>query len=410
LVLNTVFWDYFFADTFLMYVDGVPEWINLPPTSPRPVVLNGYHIGSHVTFQWQIVDDPSFEPFLVFYVPHTTLGNIITDLNAIPLNQIQFGTGDFAPPDGPWGFTIAKITPTNADVCAGFDDESLQFPVYGQTTPALSVPQAGTNTLTVDINPATVVTQVIFRIVDTTLATVTPSAASSATQLVSVAGLATGNAITNTEFRVLGYGSQNTYTTTCSRVAVDILPKRTNVTVALYEIIAATMTNNPPVHAPTQADLKTYLDSVYGTQANVFFNVLPLTTNVVNYDFNGNGAVDFPSLGLSAEESAITGAVHQAGAINIYYVNAVTNPTLKYVGLTYQNIKVTFIGDKHTNSTVNVTAHEIGHSLGLPHPNEPGRPVTGRPDRLMWNADTGSNPCRLVRDEWTNVNKNASSP
>lgn len=170
------------------------------------------------------------------------------------------------------------------------------------------------------------------------------------------------------------------------------------------------MTNNPPSNVPTQADLKSYLDSVYGTQANIYMTVLPLTTVTVNYDLNGNGALDYPSSGpFSAEESAITGAVFRAGAINVYYVNALTNATQRSEGITYgkytnKTATVTFIQSSLHSSSVNITAHEIGHALGLEHPDVYGEPYWLTTDRLMRNPDVGGSPCRLILHEWNTAN------
>ena len=404
---NTIFWDYYFASQFQLYIDGIanPQWINEPYTRPCGVVINNNHIGDHVDLQWQYLGGPGYPPFLVFFVPLPTHGVVIPDLDAVPLNQIQFGFGDLAPPDGPWGFTLAQTTPTNADVCAGFDDETPLF--FPGTLPALSVPQGGTNTLSVIIDPTNVVGQIVLRMTNTVTASVSPSSTANATQSVSIVSLTGGGIITN-EFTVLGYGAQNTYTTTCSQVAVDILPKKTNQTVAIYKVVAATMTNNPPVEAPTQAELKDYLDQVYGKQANVYMNVLTQTTVTVNYDLNSDTYLNWTSPDLSPEESAITGAVYTAGAINVYYVHAMTGPVILAGAITHVAPQVIFVQDfLNLNSNVNVTAHEIGHALGLVHPNNPGQLVTGKPDRLMWLGEDGSNPCRLIRSEWQKVNDNA---
>ena len=142
---------------------------------------------------------------------------VIPAPDATPLNQFVIGGDNFVPA-AKWRIIIAETTPTNMNVCQGFDDESLHFPVYGQTIPALSVPQFGTNLFTVPINPSAVVTQITFQIVQTNLASVTPTTPVSATQLVSVVAHATGSTITNTQFKVLGIGAQTTFTTTCSRV------------------------------------------------------------------------------------------------------------------------------------------------------------------------------------------------
>lgn len=213
--------------------------------------------------------------------------------------------------------------------------------------------------------------------------------------------------IASDTLHVSGYGAQNSFTTTCSRAIVDVLPKRTNVTVAIYKVIAATMTNNPPVNVPTQSDLKSYLDGLYGTQANVFFNVMTSTTVVVNYDLDGDTNLDDRAAIYSSEVQAVLSNAFTSGAVNVYYVNSLKTGFTGDTPANAANIHVSFIADVHTNSTVNITAHEIGHAMGLRHP--PTNQLTAV-DRLMWWLGQPSNPCRLIRDEWTNVNKNAISP
>jgi hypothetical protein len=402
LVLYTVFFDGYFESWFELYVDNVPQpqWINLPPTSPRPVILTDNHIGDHVNFQWKLLGSTGFDPgYLVFYVPHTTLGSIIPDTNAVPLNQIDFGFGNLAPPDGPWGFTIAETTPLNDDACAGFDSETPQF--FPWLPPAVSVPQGGTNTFTVNITPPNVIGQILFQMTNTLSASVSPSSAGSTTQLVSIAGLATGGAATN-QFQVLGYGAQNTFTTTCARVTVDIFPKNTNVTVAIWAITATGEPSTTPTNAPTQAQLKSYLDSVYGKQANVFMNVLPLVSTNVNYDLNGNGQLDIDPFGLSPEQSAITNVAHVSGAFNVYYVHALTT-NLNALGIAYPQPGLAFIGDSHPPSTGTISGHEIGHLFGFPDVDYIHQ--WGLADRLMWyQAQVGIDPCRLVEVEWRAAN------
>ncbi len=415
-IWNTVFWDYYFASRYETYIDGVPspQWINEPITRPRAVVLSNKHIGDHVNLQWQYLGGPGSQPFLAFYVPQATQASIIPDLNAVPLNQIQVGPGGFAPPSGPWGSTIAKTTFTNSDVCAGFDDETVFVMQPYFIKPYLSVPQKGTNTVSVVINPTNLANQVIFQSDNTNVATVTPAQATGSPQLISVAGHGTTLDITNAVVSVLGYGAQNSYTTICSQVSIDVLPMRTNVTVAPHLIIASTMTGNPPTGMPSTSVLKSYLDSVYGIQASVFMTVLPGTTNTVNYDLDRNGALSIDvSVGtLTAEESAITSAVSTPGAINVYYVNVLTNVAASgpnagkaYVGITYPGTKTTFIQDLHQQSSQNLTAHEIGYSLGLSTVG-PGFPyLRGHIDRLMWYEEDASDPCRLIHTEWYQVNE-----
>jgi hypothetical protein len=353
----------------------------------------------------------------VFYVPLPTQGVIIPDLNATPLDQIQFGFGDFAPPDGPWGFTLALTTLTNtAGICpggGGFDNET---PLLSPgALPALSVPQGGTNTVIVVINPTNVVSQILFQTTNSTTATASPATAASVTQVVSVTGLATGNTITTNQLVVLGYGAQNTFTTTCSQVNIDILHNQTNVTVALYSVSIESSTGfvyPGPTNVPTQAAVQSYLASVYGTQANVSFTVLPVTNIAVMYDTNENFALDWNLNSFSGEPVIIYDAAHISGpnALNVYYVNALTNAnvTQQASGVTYFAQQVSFIQDVHPSSNVNLTAHELGHSLAnLPNTGGLGTAaggVPGFPDQLMWYVEQSSNPCRLLQREWEAVN------
>jgi hypothetical protein len=405
-VWNTAFWDGFFASQFETYINGVaePQWINEPDTRPRAVVVNNLQVGAHVNLQWQYIGGMSDEPFLVFYVPWVTKGAIIPDLDAVPLNQIVVGDNNFAPPNGPWGSTIAQTTLTN-DSCGGFDDETPQYLNFTYDT--LSVPQNGTNTVTAVIFPTNIVGQVTFDTLDSFIS-VSPSQASSVTQLLSVAGFTSGNFITSSVFRVLGVGAQSTFTSVCASADVDVLPQHTNATVAIYAVTATGEPYTTPTNAPTQAELKSYLDTVYGKQANVFVTVLPLVNITANYDLNGNSNLDLATGNfLSTEMQAITNAAYTRGAINVYYVHSILCPCATEVfGITFPSpVNTIFIQDSHPQSNVNLSAHEIGHALGLLL--DVGENTWGSDDRLMWGYGNSDNPCRLVRFEWETLNATA---
>ncbi len=230
----------------------------------------------------------------------------------------------------------------------------------------------------------------------------------------SVAGLASGNTLTSTVLKVNGFGAQNTFTTTCSQVAIDVLPKRTNVTVAIYAITATGEPTSAPTNLPTQASLQSYLNSVYGQQANVYFTVAPLITNSVPYDLNSNTVMDAET---TNEYGTIINHVNTNATIIVYYVHSIA--LMGSPGGAFSLVPgtpYTFVSDRHSNSVENITAHEIGLHFGTsPHEvaprgvvaRTPTRYVLGNPDRLMWYKSQASNPCRLSRDEWTNVNNNA---
>jgi hypothetical protein len=204
--------------------------------------------------------------------------------------------------------------------------------------------------------------------------------------------------------RVLGYGAQNSYTNVGAVANVDVLAIKTNVIVAIWAVTAQGEPSTTPTNAPAQAALQSYLNSVFGKQANVFFNVLPLVSTNVNYDLNGNGELDWQTTGYSAEMSAIVGTIYNAGAINVYYVKALNGP-IDAGGITVLGTQTSFIQDSNMNSNVNVTAHELGHALGIGY--DVGSTAPGDPDRLMWCCETGNNPCRLIRSEWRTINGNA---
>jgi hypothetical protein len=409
----TAFLDSLKTYVWEMYIDGAhdPQWINLPPSAPKVVVLNNKHVGDVMGLQFLLVSSVGGGT-VDFLVPEAK-GDVspvktrcwIPLPNETPVGQA--GTPGVLVPPEKWKSTLTEMTLTNtAGPCGGFDDETLQF--FPATLPALSVPQGGTNTFTTIIDPTNVVSQIIFRTDNPSLATASPSPAQTAAQLVSVAGLATGNAIASTVLLVKGVGAQNSVTVTCSQVAIDILPKRTNVTVAVYRIIASAGPSVAPTNVPTQAQLKSYLDGLYGKQANVFMNVLPLVSTNVNYDLNTNGVMDIVGnrLSISPEMQAITGAVYMAGALNVYYVRQFSTTD---GGLSSVLNKASFVQDFHTGTNVYTTAHELGHQLGLPGVCTLCGPpsVPGNTDRLMYEFALSSNPCRLIRSEWTNVNDSA---
>jgi hypothetical protein len=248
-------------------------------------------------------------------------------------------------------------------------------------------------------------TQVIFTALDS-FVTVTPAQANAATQLVQVAGSTSGTNIQSSSFLVRGFGAQHSYTNTTAIVDVDVLPKGTNVTVAIYAVTSTGEPSTTPTNVPTQAQLKAYLDTVFGKQANVFINVLPLVSTNLSYDLNMNTNMDLASGNfLSDEMKAVTNAGYRSGAFNVYYVHAI-NPAVNGIAFGVP-LNTIFIRDNHAQSAVNLTAHEIGHLFNPIIIKDVPTGIWGDVDRLMWYSDLSSDPCRLVRYEWTEINKRA---
>jgi hypothetical protein len=384
-----------------------PSWLNQPPTEPRVIKLKNYHIGDELSLQMRYLSGPVGD-VLFFLVPLQSKGafSVMAAADDTPVGQFTSSAplGDLTPPAPGWRVVVWQASAENTDVCQGFDDESLRFPIYGQTTPALSVPQSGSNTFTIPLNAGSLWTQVVFQIANTNLATVTPTAPSAPTQLVTVVGLAMTNAITSTTLNVVGPGAQNSWSPVGTNVTIDILPKATNVTVAIWAITATGEPSTTPTNVPSQGDLKAYLDSVFGKQANVFMNVLPLVSTNVNYDLNTNGVLEAEENRndqLSSEQAAITSNVFRSGALNVYFVKAMTGAA----GYAYRPLSVTFIAAPD----VHITAHEIGHLLGIDYDVNITLPghlnMPGLDDRLMGEQPTG---CRLIRTEWQTINDTAA--
>jgi hypothetical protein len=64
--------------------------------------------------------------------------------------------------------------------------------------------------------------------------------------------------------------------------------------------------------------------------------------------------------------------------------------------------RLTFIQDSHANSPVNITAHEMGHSLNLSD-------LYNDNIRLMYGYSDSGNPSELIKNEWDAANSTANS-
>jgi hypothetical protein len=60
------------------------------------------------------------------------------------------------------------------------------------------------------------------------------------------------------------------------------------------------------------------------------------------------------------------------------------------------SMRLTFISDSRPNTTENITAHEIGHSLGLSD--------VATATSLMYLLSDAGNPCLLSKSEWDTSN------
>jgi hypothetical protein len=298
---------------------------------------------------------------------------------------------------------VPTVTFTNPCVCAGFDDIT-----EGPFAPWVSVPVNGSNTLIALVSPASISNQVSFVSANTNIVTVTPTTPASASETLTLHGHSAGTAdITAT----IGGA-------TVAKIHVDVLPLKTNVTVALYYVTATGDSSTTPTNVPTAAQLQEKLNAVYGQQANVFFAVSNQVATNVAYDGNTNGMLDLlrqPCPFDAGEVTVVNTNLPAATNFRVFYVKALTNAcgeqAAGWTPKLYEYIfSYTLIQDTHNGSPAYIAAHEMGHMLGGLKDlstNQVPDTVPGQPDRLMWYGAGTNEPCRLIRKEWKDVSDKA---
>ena len=181
-----------------------------------------------------------------------------------------------------------------------------------------------------------------------------------------------------------------------------------------------------PQDTPSASDLQTYLNQVFGKQANLYFNVVRNDFSV-NYDLNLSGTLDMTSnsRGQSDEQQVIDAQATSGVTFNIYCVknyNVTQTPGLppppSNAGWTYWNKRLAYVRDQSPSYAFWLIAHETGHLLNLGHtdwtslpsgatPNPAGPPAINDPspsDRLMYSAYAGGTNTYLIQPEWDIIN------
>jgi hypothetical protein len=180
-----------------------------------------------------------------------------------------------------------------------------------------------------------------------------------------------------------------------------------------------------PQKIPPVANLKKYLNDVFGQQTNTFFEVVPGEDRVVNYDLDRSGILEVvnSSGGTGREENAII--VHRGEAFHIYYVqdyrvwDVLGDRSVSHDSIggakPADNQRLAFVRDE-CRDIFFVTAHEVGHLLKLEHtdaeklkdgsnnlaciPNSDGK------KRLMYFRELLSgNGTLLIKPEWDIINE-----
>ena len=141
-----------------------------------------------------------------------------------------------------------------------------------------------------------------------------------------------------------------------------------------------------PQDVPSTSQLQTYLNQVFGNQANLRF-VVTRNDFTVNYDLNTNGILDISPLSRfqTSEEKTVSNHADATAGCNIYYVKdfdstAISVPGLVNVPSSHDAVgsssfflKQTFMRDYNTDIP-RATAHEVGHLRNLNHTSDASLP------------------------------------
>lgn len=158
-----------------------------------------------------------------------------------------------------------------------------------------------------------------------------------------------------------------------------------------------------PTDVPTANDLEDALNNIYwGIQANVYFSVSS-HSKVVNYDLNGNGALD--KTDEDEEEAIVDNASNGYDHVNIYVVDDIVNiySSVYTAGYTraggggpifYQGISMGMRAKR-------IMAHEIGHYLGI----EYVEPYLNPPDDDFYHNSDDDNVMSSSNQEATEIGR-----
>jgi hypothetical protein len=255
----------------------------------------------------------------------------------------------------------------------------------------MMVPEGETRTALVTVNPASVASQIKLTSREPHIANLSPPGPltlSTSPETFTVKGVSSGSISTE----IIANKADP-----LGKLAISVKPNVTK-TVELFAIKEAN-TGLGPQNVPNPAALEDYLNRVWGKQANVFFSVNPVETRTIHYDLDNDGKLNNVFLlGSSCLSGSEIGEICSvAGSVSadfrIYYVRGVTVPAAS----SDRPSSTAFVGDLHSASSVNVTAHEIGHLLGIAgHSSDP--------EDLMFATAQATNPCRLRESDWDTAN------
>jgi len=308
----------------------------------------------------------------------------------------------------------------SGDVYGGYDDWT-GFQSGGDQRVWLSVPQGGVNTITVTVTTSDVLTNITFDTDDAGIATASPSCITNASQVLTVTGTTSDNAIHDTCVNVKLNGMK------IASFHADVLPKYELIINVTFDVFNITALNDPGTQ-PTQAApwwaLMDKFHTTFGRQANIWFTAIDTNKmSEVNYDVDGrNHVLDCVGGVFSDEENIIRNAKPSEAFSRIFFVHSIKqfrSDVLRFcetfatpiLGHAPWGERTCFVGDgvapkylSGYSTSEYIVAHEMGHAFAsLRH-------TDGKdPKRLMCEGGVAEDDSsiRLVRDEWEALNRAA---
>lgn len=254
----------------------------------------------------------------------------------------------------------------------GFDDYT------NSAIPWKSVEKGKSDSVKAEITPAGDYANVQFTSSDPTKVTVSPAKATSGSQVVTVTGVANGEAEIQASCNgnVLGRMKVKTYTRKTKTVAVRLFHEKNY--------------NSTDV---SDADIKSFLKKVYN-QAVFEFKVTRLSAKKVEFDLNKDGKIDVNSW-MSAEMIKIRDKCKDDSYdYNIFLVD---NPLDGSTGFMRFNQRYGFVHAGTSGKPESTIAHELGHGgFGLTHTSSDNK-------NIMYNV-ASSTKWRLRKDQWDKIN------
>jgi hypothetical protein len=296
---------------------------------------------------------------------------------------------------------VVKVTFKEFEPYSGYDD--TETPHY------IMVPKNGINKAIVEIEPSSAASKISFVSANTDMAVVSPPTASSSSQTITIDGIVVGS----TEIRAVNIDSGAVFAT----LGVDV-KNRLDKTIAIH-VITDEINGLVPVasvnYPSSLGNLTTYLNTVWGKQANIFFTATRCY-HTVNYDRNNNGMLDDP-LQDSNKKPKDPPYPIEIDAILIVCMPdpCYANADFHYFCVSSYEVPIGYqttvenhkpwvftqgTDNKGFYSVENHMAHEAGHCLGRQNDSD-------NPEHVMYSHPTIPGiRLRVPKKDWDNVNPN----